>query len=110
MPVAGPPSGSEGMTVRGEEPGFDISEAIVVYLWNYPGKNDVEFRERFGDAEALAAVRATLDETMRAPIDMAGRTLVEIGADVGALMHERHPDLSEPALKKLGNFFTYLVK
>ncbi|MBN9223185.1 hypothetical protein [Microbacterium sp.] len=47
---------------------------------------------------------------MRAPIDMAGKTLVEIGADVRALMHERHPDLSEPALKKLGNFFTYLVK
>lgn len=96
--------------MRREESGFDISEAIVVYLWNSPGRNDVEFQTRFGDAEALTAVRAVLDETMRAPIDMAGKTLVEIGADVRALMHERHPELSEPALKKLGNFFTYLVK
>lgn len=92
------------------ESDFDISEAIVVYLGNYPGRNDAEFQARFGDGEGLSAVRAVLDETMGAPIDMAGKSLIEIGADLCSLMHKRHPELSEAALEKLGNFFTYLVK
>lgn len=90
----------------------DISEAIVVFLKNYPGKNDEEFATIFGsgDGQAFEQVRAILTETMRLPLDLSGKSLIEIGESVRQVMHERHPELTAPALKKLGNYFTYLVK
>lgn len=47
---------------------------------------------------------------MRIQMDWAGRSLIEIGREVGETMCERHPELSEAVLKNLGSYFTYLVK
>ena len=89
---------------------LDISEAIVVFLKNYPGKNEEEFEARFGDGAAREAVRAILDETSRIRIEWGDKSLVEIGDEVENVMRERHPELSAAALEKLSNYFTYLVK
>ncbi|MFT3799072.1 hypothetical protein [Microbacterium sp.] len=88
----------------------DLSDAIVIYLKHYPGSNDEEFTVRYGSTDARQRVRALLTETMKLPIDMSGKTLVEIGADVRFAVQERHPELSDAALEKLGNYFTYLVR
>lgn len=88
----------------------DLSEAIVLFLKRYPGKNEEEFRSRV-DTEALRdAVRSILDETMRIQIDWGDKTLADIGGEVRTVMRERHPELSGAAIHKLGNYFTYLVK
>ncbi|MCR2762627.1 hypothetical protein NQ152_03800 [Microbacterium sp. zg.B48] len=89
---------------------LDISEAVVVFLKNYPGQNDEEFEARFGTDAAREAVRAVLDETSRIRIDWADKSLVDIGEEVEQVMHERHPELSAAALEKLSNYFTYLVR
>jgi len=101
---------SSGSGRRLGAPPFDLSEAIVLSLKRYPGRNADEFAARFGDGNAHSAVRSVLDETMRVPIDMAGKSLVELGDEVAEIMRQRHPELSDAALRKLGNFFTYLVK
>lgn len=89
---------------------FDISEAIVVFLKNYPGKNEDEFEERYGATGARDAVRAILDETVKIQMDWTGKSLNDIGDEVERVMHERHPELSPAALDSLANYFTYLVK
>ena len=89
---------------------LDISEAIVVFLKNYPGKNEEEFEARFGTEAAREAVRSVLEETSRIRIDWGDKSLVDIGDEVEKVMHERHPELSAAALEKLSNYFTYLVK
>lgn len=95
--------------VMKDEP-VDISEAIVLYLKHYPGKNQDEFLSRVDDEPTRVAVRAMLDETIRTRIDWDEKTLIEIGEEVQSVMRERHPELSDAALRKLGNYFTYLVK
>lgn len=92
------------------EQNLDISEAIVVFLKNYPGKNEEEFETLFGGEAAHAAVRAILDETSRIKIEWGQKSLIEIGEEVERVMHERHPELSAAALEKLSNYFTYLVR
>lgn len=87
----------------------DISEAIVVFLKRYPGKNDEEFDASF-DSDAREGVRTILNETSSIRIDWAGKSLIEIGREVHEVMHERHPELTDAALEKLTNYFTYLVK
>lgn len=63
------------------------------------------------DAEtARDAVRVILDETMKIRIDWGEKTLIDIGHELKSVMHERHPGLTAAALKKLGDYFTYLVK
>lgn len=88
----------------------DLSEAIVLRLKRYPSKNEEEYRSRV-DSEAMRdAVRSILDETMRIHIDWGDKSLAEIGDEVVSVMRERRPELSDAALHKLGNYFTYLVK
>ena len=89
---------------------LDISEAVVVFLKNYPGKNEDEFETLYGTAADREAVRAILDETSRIRIDGGDKSLVDIGDEVEKVMRERHPELSAAALEKLSNYFTYLVK
>ena len=89
---------------------LDISEAIVVFLKNYPARNEEEFQARFGTKGALEAVRAILDDTSSIRIDGADTSLVDIGEEVEKVMHERHPELSAAALEKLSNYVTYLVR
>jgi hypothetical protein len=88
----------------------DISDALVVFLENYPGKNDDEFEARFGTTDARERVREILDETSRIRIEWGTKSLIEIGDEVEKIMHERHPGLSPAALEKLSNYFTYLVR
>ena len=44
-----------------------LSDAVALYLKNYPGKNDTEFNDDYGGhaASARAAVQQILDETLR---------------------------------------------
>ncbi len=88
----------------------DLSDALVLFLKHFPGKNHEEFLAVVEDESTREAVRAILDETQRIRIEWGQKTLVDIGREVREVMHERHPELSEAALKKLGNYFTYLVK
>lgn len=90
----------------------DLSEAIVIFLRIHPNKNLEEFRSRFGsDTEvAFAAVREIVRETEQIKIDWTGKSLIDIWHEVKDVMRDRHPELSEDALVKLGNYFTYLVR
>lgn len=92
------------------DPNADLSEAIVVYLAHYPGKNEVAFEARYGSSGMREEVRAMLDETISTRIDWAGTSLNEIGDELERVMRERHPELSDAAISKLGNYYTYLVK
>lgn len=47
---------------------------------------------------------------MRIRVEWGSTSLAEIGDDVRAVMRMRHPELSDAALHRLGNDFTYLVK
>lgn len=98
----------KGTTITNQA--VDLSEAILLYLKNYPGKNEEEFLSRVDTEAARDAVRAILDETMRIQIVWEGKSLIDIGRDVETVMRERHPQLSTAALEDLGNFFTYLMK
>ena len=89
---------------------LDISAAVVLFLENYPGRNEDEFVARYDTGPAREAVRAILDETSRIRIDWADRSLVDIGDEVEEVMHQRHPELSAAALEKLSNYFTYLMR
>jgi len=81
-----------------------------LFLKRYPGSNEEEFSSEVRTVAAREAVRSILDETMRIRIDWGHKSLSDIGHEVAAVMHERHPELSPAALQKLGNYFTYLVK
>lgn len=92
---------------------IDASDAIVVYLRRYPGKNDEEFQAHFGADRATAAlerVRVVLDEAIKIEPDWTRMSLNDAGDYVEAVMHERHPELSPEALEAIGNYFTYLVR
>ncbi|AKC37574.1 Uncharacterised protein [Mycolicibacterium phlei] len=92
---------------------IDASDAIVVYLRRYPGKNDEEFQARFGTDRATAAlerVRVVLDEAIKIEPDWNRMSLNDAGDYVEAVMHERHPELSPKALEAIGNYFTYLAR
>jgi len=88
----------------------DLSEAIDVYLTGYPRSNEDEFRACFPDAAVRDSVQEILDETMRVEPDWEGTSLSEISQEVRKVMSERHPELPEAALRRLGNYFSYLVK
>lgn len=88
----------------------DLSQAITLFLKNFPGKNEEEFSAIVDSDEMRAAVQDILQETSKIRIEWGDKTLVDIGREVREVMHERHPELSDAALKKLGNYFTYLVK
>lgn len=91
---------------------FDVSEAIVLLLKHYPGKNDSEFDLRYGAEapSARASVRSFLQEAMKVHPDWSHLTLNEAGDFVQSVMHDRHPELSSGALESIGNYFTYLVR
>jgi hypothetical protein len=92
---------------------IDASDAIVVYLRRYPGKNDEEFQAHFGADDATAAlgqVRAILDEAIKIEPDWSRMSLNDASDYVEAVRHERHPELSRQALEAIGNYFTYLMR
>ncbi len=88
----------------------ELSEAIVVYLTNYPGTNEAAFEARYGPSGMREQVRAMLDDTISTRIDWAGMSLSEIGDELERVMRARHPALSGAAIRKLRNYYTYLVK
>lgn len=88
----------------------DLSEAIVVYLTNYPGSNAKQFEARFPGDSARDAVREMMTETLRLEPDWDGKSLSDVSRDVREMMHERHPELSAAALRCLGNYFSYQMK
>jgi hypothetical protein len=91
---------------------FDLGEAIVLLLKNYPSKDASEFDSRYG-AEAPAVrekVHSILQEAMNVEPDWSRRTLNEAGDFVESVMHDRHPELSSRALESNGNYYTYLMR
>jgi hypothetical protein len=92
---------------------FDISQAIVVLLDRYPGKNYEEFERTFGHAvapKALQSVRAILHEAMKVDVNWEGLSLSDGGDYVMSVISARHPELSAQALKSIGNYYTYLMR
>lgn len=75
-----------------------------------PGRNDDEFRATITSEADRDAVRAVLDETLRIRVDRGQESLGEIGDEVRDVVRGRYPELSDAAVEKLGNYFTYLVK
>lgn len=95
------------------ESGLNLSEALTIYLKNYPGKNDSEFDSFYGAeraAAARAAVQAILQEAMTLRPDWSQMSLNEGGDFVEAEMLARHPELSAKAVESIGNYFTYLMR
>ena len=92
------------------DPVEDLSGAIVLWLEHYPGRNDAEFQARVTSEALRDEVRAMLDETIRIRVEWGQKSLAEIGDEVRDVMRERHPGLSDAAIHRLGNYFTYLVK
>lgn len=92
------------------EDDVDISAAITLYLAHFPDTNEQEFTARFPDESVEGEVRAILSETNRIEIEWGDKTLIEIGEEVRHVIRTRHPELTEAALRKLGNYFTYLMR
>ncbi|BBY28666.1 hypothetical protein [Mycolicibacterium sediminis] len=90
----------------------DVSEAVVLYLEHYPGRNDTVFDAHFAENAAAArhVVRRMLEEVMALHPDWSEMSLQDAGDHVEAEMHARHPELSPPALTCLGNYFTFLMR
>ena len=91
---------------------FDVSEAIVLYLKKYPGKNTDEFESKYGFEAGVAkeSVRALLDEAMRVNPDWSTMDLNGAGDFVESVMSERHSDLTAKALTAIGNYYTYQMR
>ncbi len=92
--------------------GIDLSDAVVRFLAKDPASAEAEFRAGFASEAACGAgriaVRALLLETMRIQPDWT-RPLDGIGAEVAAVMGDRHPELSSEARERLGRYFTRFV-
>ncbi|WP_143469882.1 MULTISPECIES: hypothetical protein [unclassified Leucobacter] len=92
--------------------GIDLSDAVVRFLAKDPASAEAESRAGFASEAACGAgriaVRALLLETMRIQPDWT-RPLDGIGAEVAAVMGDRHPELSSEARERLGRYFTRFV-
>jgi hypothetical protein len=87
-----------------------VSDAIVLYLKRFPGKNTEEFLAEVHDERTREAALAVIGEAHQVPMVWGTKTLIEIGQEHRAMMRQRHPELSDAAIDNLGNYFTYLVK
>jgi hypothetical protein len=92
--------------------GFNLSDAVALYLKRYPGKNETEFDAYYKSAseEAKQKVRSILSEAMQIEPDWNRLSLNEAGDYVETVMHERHPELTAKALEAIGNYYTYLMR
>jgi hypothetical protein len=92
--------------------GETLSDAIVLWLARYPGKNIEEFAKTYGQhsEEMLAEVRSILVEAMKIDVDWTGRTLIDGGNFVMSTMSDRHPELSDQALSSIRSYYTYLMR
>lgn len=93
--------------------GIDLSDAVVRFLAKDPASAEAEFRAGFASEAACGAgrvaVRALLLETMRIQPDWT-RPLDGIGAEIAAVMGDRHPELSGEARERLGRYFTRFLE
>jgi hypothetical protein len=57
---------------------INFSQAIILYLKNYPDRNDDEFEEYYGPeaSVAKAKVRDILNKAMKVDVDWNGLTLI----------------------------------
>jgi hypothetical protein len=92
--------------------GADLSEAIVIYLRHYPGRNETEFEARYGDESPTVrrCVREVLAEATQVEIDWSQKALADAAIVVESSIAERYPGLSPDALSAIGNYFTYLMR
>ncbi|MBP1823193.1 MinD-like ATPase involved in chromosome partitioning or flagellar assembly [Mycobacterium sp. OAE908] len=105
-------AGYAGATAPADH-GIDASEAVALYLKHSPGKNDAEFDAHYGPDRAETAramVRSLLHEAMRVEPDWNRLTLGQAGDYVKAVMHQRHPELSDQALTPISNSYTYSMR
>lgn len=89
---------------------FDLGAAVELYLAEYPNSNKEEFAATFPDESAEKAVRGILRETSGLQVDWGQKSLREVGDEVQQIMSERHPELSDAAADRLGDYFTFLMK
>jgi hypothetical protein len=91
---------------------FNLSDAVVLYLKRYPGKNDDEFHAHYETAseEALREVKSVLREAMQVEPDWNRLSLNEAGDYVESAIHDRHPELTPKALEAIGNYYTFLMR
>ncbi|WP_245604791.1 hypothetical protein [Mycobacterium genavense] len=89
-----------------------MSDAIVLYLKRYPGKNQEKFDSYYESASGTVRerVRAVLDEAMQIEPDWDRLSLNEVGDYVESVMHDRHPELTSNALEAIGNYYTFLMR
>jgi hypothetical protein len=90
----------------------DVSEAIVIYLKKYPGKNTEEFEKVYGDeaGPVKQLVRVILNEAMQVNPDWSKVDLNGAGDFVESVMSERHSELTGKALTAIGNYYTYQMR
>lgn len=88
----------------------DLSDAVVLLLTGFPSRNDDEFLAEVTDEATRDTVYAILDETRRTSVEWGRKTLAEIGQEVRGVVRQRHPELTDAAVDRLGSYFTYLVK
>jgi hypothetical protein len=88
----------------------DLSDAVVVFLQHYPSSNLEAFTARFPQPDTQTHVQSLLHEAIQVPEHATTLSLQQIGAQVRTVMRERHPELSDEALHRLGNYVTYLMR
>lgn len=88
----------------------DISGAIATLFARYPGSNREVFDARFPDPVVFDRVQAFVGEALGVPDLTEPLTLQEIGAQVRDTMRERHPELTDAALRALSNVVTYQLR
>ena len=91
----------------------DLSEAIVFGLTTrpWPSIDHEKFVERYGETKAavlLPEIQSILAEAMKVEIDWnANNDLAAAGKIVKKAMASEYPELSDEALGKIANYFTY---
>lgn len=91
---------------------LEVDAGICVYLKHYPGKNQDEFDQIFGDRadQILTRVRELLAEAMKIDVDWTGLSLSQGGDFIKGAMAKRHPELSPEALAAIRRYYTYLMR
>lgn len=93
---------------------MNVSDELLLYLGRIPSpRNAAEFRSHFDDDDehqaALQRVEALVQEGFNVDIDLNWE-LTKIGEETRRVMRERHPELTDEAIRKLANARTYSLR
>ena len=95
----------------------DLSKAVTLYigfgLESWPMRDRKRIFQEFGDvhgAELKLQVDALLRETGGIAIDWSAHSLASAGDMIEKVMHLRHPELSDDAIRALGWDYTFSMR